>query len=292
MKKPTIEVSRFVSAGPLLGTVVEGDGGRVLTTGIAAFPTIAVPSILGVEAVEGYNSLQLRRYWTLVRALDEEPLRYGTSVFEDSYPAALDLLQITWVITTADAPPPGSTTIQKRGARALYYVEQPVPRAFVASSWSNARSSGEALDTVLRRDRSGSQGVIAEGAPNPPGGQVGDPLTVNGASYEPLGTQAARVDVTTSRTALLVVRNIYDQNWRAEIDERPAQIFAVDYINQGVVIPPGRHTVLFTYHDPWVGRGLAGSGIALVLLLGAALITAAKENRRKSTHTHRTGPTS
>ena len=33
-----------------------------------------------------------------------------------------------------------------------------------------------------------------------------------------------------------------------------------DYIDQGVIVPAGRHVVRLTFTDPWVMRGLVGIG--------------------------------
>ena len=39
-----------------------------------------------------------------------------------------------------------------------------------------------------------------------------------------------------------------------------------------VAVPEGTHTIMLGYDDPWIGYGLLGSGLALVVLLGPALV--------------------
>jgi len=87
------------------------------------------------------------------------------------------------------------------------------------------------------------------------------------ATYAAEGTQRARIEVWSSRPAILLIRNGYDPNWHARVDGAPAAVVPADYISQGVPIPAGRHRVVLTYDDPWIGYGMAGS--ALVLLIAA-----------------------
>ena len=59
-------------------------------------------------------------------------------------------------------------------------------------------------------------------------------------------------------------------NWRATIDGRPAAVLRADYFLQAVAVPAGRHVVRLWYDDPWIGYGVLGSGLSLILLLGTA----------------------
>jgi uncharacterized membrane protein YfhO len=77
--------------------------------------------------------------------------------------------------------------------------------------------------------------------------------------------------VQTPVPAVVVVRNAYDPNWHAEVDGHPVRVLPADSIDQGIPVPAGRHTITLAYDDPWVGRGLIGSGVALALLFGGAL---------------------
>jgi hypothetical protein len=49
------------------------------------------------------------------------------------------------------------------------------------------------------------------------------------------------------KTALLVISNLYFPGWKIYLDNLPWQIFRVDYLLQGVLIPPGKHIIRFEY---------------------------------------------
>ena len=70
---------------------------------------------------------------------------------------------------------------------------------------------------------------------------------------------------------VVLVRQTYDPDWHAKVDGHSVRVLPADYVDQGIPVPPGHHVISLTYDDPWVGRGLIGSGVALALLVGAAV---------------------
>ncbi len=46
---------------------------------------------------------------------------------------------------------------------------------------------------------------------------------------------------------LLVILNRFDPGWHASIDGKSTKILLTNYIFQGVVVPPGQHTVRLAY---------------------------------------------
>ncbi len=58
---------------------------------------------------------------------------------------------------------------------------------------------------------------------------------------------AADIEVETHSDALLVRAVRYDPDWRVTVDGRPAALLRADYIMQAVVVPAGRHRVVWDY---------------------------------------------
>jgi hypothetical protein len=69
----------------------------------------------------------------------------------------------------------------------------------------------------------------------------------------------------------------YDPGWRATIDGRPVEVLPTDYLLQGVLVPAGHHVVHLQYEDASVRNGLAGSGLSIGILLGAAFVLGRRE---------------
>src|SRR6185503_11189331 len=101
----------------------------------------------------------------------------------------------------------------------------------------------------------------------------------------PAGSRASRaevvraepdgIDVRAEGPGLLVLTDAWDGGWRASLDGDPARVLRVNHGEMGVVMPEGRHRVLFTYRPEGLAAGLllAGTG-------AAALVELARRSRR------------
>lgn len=80
-----------------------------------------------------------------------------------------------------------------------------------------------------------------------------------------------RITVTVDAPAgptLLVDNQRFDRAWRATIDGAPAEIHRANGIVRGVIVPRGRHVVVFAYQVPralWLGLGLAILGVVALI---------------------------
>jgi hypothetical protein len=237
-----------------------------------------------VEEAQGYNPVQLMRFWMFVRAAEYKPIRYNAAVFEYPHPGILDMLQVGLVVGPSDYPILGDVVpVTEEGRWTLYRRQTVPPRASVITSWQVVPSPGQALAAVVDGDFDPSALAILESDPFPGPGPGGEPLEEPArpgwAVYRWVGPQAARVVVDAPAPAVLLVRNAWDPGWHATVDGRPAPVLQADYLLQAVPVPPGRHTVLLEYDDPWIGYGLVGSGLALGTLLLLALMVLRRRDR-------------
>ena len=110
----------------------------------------------------------------------------------------------------------------------------------------------------------------------------GAPGPAGTASYRQVGPQAARIDIGAERPAVVLIRMPFDRGWHARLDGREVPIIPADYLDQGVLVPPGRHVLALRYDDPAVGAGLIGSGATLLALFGLSLLVWRWSRRRVS----------
>jgi hypothetical protein len=223
--------------------------------------------LFGIDEIQGYSPVQMDRYWRLVRRVDGVPIYYNAARFDTIDPQVLKLFAVGWLNATAGTVlPPGATPVASEGAWRLYRLAGAEPRASVVFS-ARTVTPARSLDAVLTPGFDPAVEAILEG-PLPPGQELPAGSGTGSAAYRDLSPQHVRVRVTASAPSLLVVRNVFDRNWRATVDGRPAPVIQVDYLLQGVTVPAGAHTVDLTYHDGAIGLGLAVSGVAWIALLG------------------------
>src|SRR2546429_5959802 len=63
--------------------------------------------VFGLEEAQGYDSVQLLRYWEFVRAENTRAIKYNASYFSALPRQAIDLLDIGFVVAPAGSPPAG-----------------------------------------------------------------------------------------------------------------------------------------------------------------------------------------
>jgi hypothetical protein len=232
--------------------------------------------LFGLEDIQGYSSIQLPRYWRFVRASSPIEIDYNAAVFASPPPVALDLLQVRWVVGRQEAPPLGGLTrVTDEGSWSLYERNETPPRASVLSTWQVVSSPDQALQTVLAPGFDPRAAVILEQDPRLTPSPV--PSQPGTATYQALGTQAARVEVNTPVQSVVLVRNVYDKGWHATVDGHPAPVLPADYLIQGIPVPAGHHVIFLRFDDPSIGYGLAGSTIAIAVLLGTAAFLRRRE---------------
>ena len=238
--------------------------------------------LFGLEEAQGYNTVQLLRYWQFVRAADApKNVRYAADYFKQPSPQVFDLLGVAWVVGPSRSPPPFVTPnpIVVDGEAALYAVPDPPPMVTVHPSWEVFGSSGAALRRVTEgADFDARTDLVVEGnpgiSPAPSGASPGV------ATYWPRGPQAARITVDTSAPAIVLVRTTFDRHWRATVDGTPAPGLPADYVDQGIPVGPGRHVIELAYVDRSVGVGLLGSAVAVMALAAAAVLARRRERAR------------
>ncbi len=259
------------------------DGYQDLLPDPASWPLLGNQraQVFDLEDAEGYNPVQSVRYWRFVRTINRGTrIRYNAATFARLPAVALDLLQVTFVVAPGDLQPKFTgPAVAHEGRWALYPVADPEPRASVLSAWTVVADQETALRAVTAEGFDPSVGVVLE---QDPGVRPQGTSRVGGrATYLQLDPNSARVDVSAPADSVVLVRNVYDPGWRATVDGQPVPVLPADSLMQAVAVPAGKHTIVLGFHDPPVGYGLFGSGLAVAAFLTAAFGLVLRDRRRR-----------
>jgi hypothetical protein len=261
---------RYLSLAPRLLHPLSGYG---VEQGPATWGLLANgrSTLFEVDDAQGYNPVQPIRYWSFMRVVGAPRANYNRSFFNHPTRAALELLEVEWIVGLAREPPlPDLVPVVTEGRWALYRVPEVSGGPIVTSRWE-LRSQQEALREVTSETFDPSSVVILEEHPGIPSSGV--PGSGGAATYERRDPDVLEIAVEADPATLVLIRNTHDPYWRATVDGRPARVIRADYFLQAVPVGPGEHSVRLTYRDPTIRLGLAGSAMAMALLLGAALVT-------------------
>jgi hypothetical protein len=208
----------------------------------------------GFDHVFGHNPLRLRTFYAATRVGDTVALA-SQRVFSPLYPsyhsAFADLLGVRFIATGVpvnqidSSLKPGDLKFLAH-TRDAYIYENPraLPRVMLMTDWQLAdfaelvRSGWPDVDprrTVLLEHAPagfGSSGIA------PPG---------NARLLKYANTEVL-VEVNAPGGGILLLNDVWDPWWRATVDGSETQILTANVIFRAVVVPPGRHSVRFTFH--------------------------------------------
>lgn len=235
----------------------------------------------GIQDVNGFNSLQPRRYTDYLFGPDKADVSYGhlrdERLLADDSPV-LSALNVKYLVVPKDADPqprPGASfrLIWEDGAARVYENARVYPRAYLVERARHEPDDAATLAAVTAPGFDGRREALVAGAG---AATVPDrPLAAGeGVAVVAYAPDRLVLRATADVPRLLVLSEMDYPGWRARVDGAATPVQRVNYLYRGVVLPPGEHTVEFVYRPASVGWGAAISGLAWVvvaLLVGWSL---------------------
>ncbi len=175
------------------------------------------------------------------------------------------LMNVRYVVDRRDIGDPGLKLVFDGGERKVFEVNDPFPRAWLVSK-VEVLEDDEAAAARLAADEFDLRQAAVVPAPLP------QPLAeaASGAvTLSRVGPADLAVTVDAVGPHLLVISQVYYPGWLAMIDGQPAPVWRVNVVQQGVVVPAGRHTVKIIYRPSsfWWGCLLSILGLLVCVLL-------------------------
>lgn len=232
----------------------------------------------GLEEINGFNSLQPRRYTDYLFGPDRADVSYGYLrdewLLADDSPV-LSALNVKYLVVPKDANPQpflGASyrPVWEDGAVRVYENERAYPRAYFVERVRHEPDDRATLAAVTAPGFDGQREALVAGAGTAalPAAPLGPGETVSIVSSAP---DQLVLRATAATTRLLVLSELDFPGWQATIDGQPVPIERTNYLYRGIVVPPGAHTVELLYRPASVRWGLIISAAALLVVLGLAL---------------------
>jgi len=194
--------------------------------------------------------------------------------------AALDLQGLTWVLANEQLPGPDQDVLRAHGfvpADKQSYVQawrRPAPPlVHVVHAVDVLATRADRLAALTTYDYAGRAIVEKPVSVAPAAG----PDTVVSTD---VGQTRVAMTVQLGSAGLVVLADPYYPQWQVTVDGRRAEMLAADHAFRGVVVPAGRHTVVFRYVDRRFTGGLALAGLTLLGLAATAAVPAVRRRRR------------
>ena len=236
--------------------------------------------VYGVEDVNGFNSLQTRRYTDYVFGIEEGDVSYGLlrddRLLRPESPV-LSSLNVRYLLVPAGTSPrvgAGYQLIWKSPDVDVYENTLAYPRAFFADVVRGMTDASAVRAAVTSDGFDGRRLAIVE-TETPPA--LPAPLGQDAVTLTAWSPTQLTLASTTATPRFLVLSEMYAPGWTAAVNGVPTPIYRTNYLFRGVVVPAGQHTVTFEYRPRSVLAGAAVSGVAIIVAL--AMLVAGRRRR-------------
>jgi hypothetical protein len=246
--------------------------------------------VAGLQDVQGYNPVHLRRYDEYLAALNDRSQNYhNAEVFAHGLDSPLlDLLNVRYVVTPVSETEqvarvrqfPPYAEVYRDNQVAIFENPHALPRAWIVHD-ARRVDRAEVLPLLASGTIDPRKTVLIE-EEAPAVSQNVDPGTSAASviAYEP---ERIVVRVTGQAPGLLVLSEVYHPAWRAAIGGQETHVLVANHALRAVPVPAGNHTVELRYESGALHLGLAVSLAflaAIIVLLMAPSWTKQRERRR------------
>ncbi len=243
---PPAEVPQFVPDGitQFLQAQV-GAAGRISSGGLLPGGNSAA-SVYGLEDLTGNTPLQLARMEQFLAAMPSWRL--------------WQLMNVQAVVDQRQVGDAGLLPQYAEGDITVYQMADPFERAWLVGS---VEVIGDDAQAIARLADDGfdlrGQAVV----PQPMAATLA-PAGQGSVQVQKISPTRLELAVSASGEQLLVVSQVFYPGWHATVDDVAAELVRVNVVQQGVVVPPGDHTVQLYF---WPRSFQAGLLVSLLAAL-------------------------
>ena len=158
---------------------------------------------------------------------------------------------------------PGLVKVNSPGIN-IYKDSGALDRAYFAGRVIKLGSSKEVFDYMESTYMDNDTALVTEDT-GITGAGAGGRSFVEIYDYTP---SRVRVKCITENEGILVLSNLYYDNWKVEIDGKPEKIYNVNYAAMGVKVKKGEHNIKFYYDSGKITAGLIIMLAAFILYAG------------------------
>jgi len=225
--------------------------------------------VYGVEDINGFNSLQPRRYTDYLFGSEVGDVSYGLlnnpRLLRPASPI-LSSLNVKYLLVPSRMQPQLGDNFRQVYANAQVRVYQNTlaySRAYFADTVRGEPNQQAVLRAVTADGFDGRKLALVESSQPP---ALAPASGAASATIEEYRANRIVVVANIAEPRLLVLSEMYFPGWHARVDGVETPIYRTNYLFRGVVVPAGQHTVTFSYQPTslWIGAAISALALAIV----------------------------
>ena len=220
-------------------------------------------SVFGIESTGGYHPAKLQVY--------DELLQVSKNL---AHIDLLRMLNVRYVVSPSPLDHPlldvvytGELSLVRGPVEvSIYRLSGSMPRAWFVGEGISLEQDGNVYGKLLGGDIDIATAALVEDAPWE-GGRNFSGGSVFSIELEP---ERIKLFVEADEQAFLVLSEVfYPQRWKVMVDGREARMFKTNGFLRGVLVPEGKHEIVFSFDRGGFenGKKLSVAGFAVALLL-------------------------
>lgn len=228
---------------------------------------LSVGSLAGISHVGGYDPAQLKVYSEFVNVLSDRKSSDELVIAEPIKPGnLLPLLSVKYLLLPKDATKyPHAEKVGTFENIDLYQLQRTVPRAYFVKGSTVIEEKEKRLQ-ALKESYLQNQRVILQSKPKIPFSiEDVEKDTITWVKDSPHEIQ---LKLETKHPRMLVLTDAYYPLWQVHINKQKSEIFPVNHLFRGVIVPAGSSDVIFSYNKKpfYMSFGLTVLGLLIVIV--------------------------
>lgn len=235
---PATKVTTFLQQNTDLARIMIADD-RVLP------PNFSI--MYHLQTVDGYDPLYVLRYGELIAASERSrpdissPFGFNRIITPKNYDSKIiDLLGVKYILSLSDIQNKHLTKVLQEGQTSIYENKQVLPRAFLVPKVVHVKNKKEAIAKMFDKNFDPKKEAIIEWSNSSP-----FLYGTGSADITSYSENNIKIQTTANAESLLVLTDIDYPTWHATIDGSETMIFTTDYTFRGIIVPKGKHSVIF-----------------------------------------------
>ncbi len=204
----------------------------------------------GLHSIGGYSPAKLKIYQTMLDScIGQGP--------DPSFPLnmnILNMLNAKYIVGQFQLPEDRFqlVNVDQATKKATYLNRTVLPRAFFVKHVDVAKNQTEVFGTLNSAGfNAGEKALIEKALPQ----EITAPDSAS-AEITDYKSREIAIKAFTSSQALLVLSEVYyPAGWKAYVDGNETEIFKTNYILRSIVVPAGKHDVVFKFDPPLYETG-------------------------------------
>ena len=223
---------------------------RFMTTDSRIFPP-NFSAIYKLQSADGYDPLYLKRYAELIAASERgepnisPPFGFNRIITPHNYNSKIiDLLGVKYILSLSDLNSSKLKKVFQEGQTIIYENENVLSRVFFVEQIVLTDNNEAAINKMFESNFNPRKTAIVERSR---GVNIVPPRRCTACQARILTHQDSKIAIKTENDVdgFLVLTDSFYPTWNALIDGRKTEIFLTDYNFRGIIVPQGKHTIVF-----------------------------------------------